>query len=148
MTLPQASDIVFLALTIWRESRGERWLAKVAVAHSILNRVARPSWWGKDIMSVVFKRLQYSSLTHKQDPQLTTWPRGDDPSWKESLEVASGVIDGIISNPFPGADSYHDISIPPPDWATINTFCGYIGRLRFHDVDQDYEQNQHPEVTA
>jgi spore germination cell wall hydrolase CwlJ-like protein len=139
MNHQQAADLAFLALTVWREARGEQWPGKVGVAHSILNRVKRPGWWGSDISSVVFKRLQYSSLTYPKDLQLTTWPKSDDPSWRECLEVAAGVIDGTISNPFPGADSYHDISIPAPAWATIENFCGYVGRLRFHDVDQDYE---------
>ena len=134
-------EMVFLALTIWREARGESEECQRAVAYSILNRVARPSWWGKDICSVVFKRLQYSSLTYKRDPQLTTWPeKEDDPAWMQCVNVANEAIGGVGVNPVPHADSYFDVSIPAPKWATAETFVGQVGRIRFYNTDHDHEQ--------
>lgn len=131
------ADIAFMALTIWREARGESVDGKTAVAYCILNRVSRPGWWGNDILSVVFKKWQFSSLTDPRDPQLTKWPLSNDPSWEESLAVAEGVISGGFKNPVQGADSYYDISIDPPKWANDGIFVKQIGRLRFYDVDKE-----------
>jgi hypothetical protein len=86
------SDLVLLALVVWREARGESRLAKVAVAMSILNRVDRPSWWGNTISTVVGRRLQYSSMTCPGDPQLVKWPINTDPSYVECLKVAEEAI--------------------------------------------------------
>lgn len=133
------SETVFLALVIWREARGEGLTGQVAVACSILNRVQRPSWWGKTVMEVLFKRLQYSSMTDKRDPQLVVWP-GLDPIWEQCMSVASNALENKLSNPVPGADSYYDISIPAPNWATTDTFVKQVGRIRFHNLDHDVER--------
>lgn len=134
------ADRAFAALTVWREARGESAAAQSGVAHCIMNRVRRPSWWGRDIMSVVFKKWQFSSLTDPQDRQLTTWPRTDDPSWTMSLNITCAVLDGTLPNPVPGADSYYDTSIQAPYWATPETFVGQFGRIRFHNLDRDIEK--------
>ncbi len=140
ITLSGYGAITFLALVIWREARGEPYQAKVGVAFSILNRVEKPGWWGKDIMSVIFKKWQYSSMTDPGDRQLTTWPAIVDLNWIESLAVARDAFLGKLTNPMPGADSYHDISIAPPKWATPQNRVGQIGRLIFYDVDLDTEK--------
>src|SRR5574343_1617704 len=93
-----ASDIVFLAVTIWREARGASDECRSGVGYSILNRVHRPSWWGSDIMSVVFKKWQYSSLTDPKDRQLTTWPASKDLSWWQCMEIADKVLAGMVVN--------------------------------------------------
>ena len=138
----RCDEITFAALTAWREARGAKSDECIAgVVHSILNRVRRPSWWGRDILSVVFKKWQYSSLTDPRDPQLTTWPKRDEPSWERCLRITQGVLDGSIDNPVPGADSYHDTSIKPPYWATPDKFVWQIDRILFYDLDQDYEKD-------
>lgn len=137
----RSCDLVFLALTVWREARGESDQAKLAVAYSILNRVTRPAWWGRDVQSVVFKMWQYSSLTDRHDRQLTTWPQSNDPSWEACLNASSVALAGSVeSNPVPGADSYYDTSIEAPAWTKSARFVAAIGRLRFWDVDRDYEK--------
>jgi spore germination cell wall hydrolase CwlJ-like protein len=132
------TEAVFLALVIWREARGEGLSGQVAVACSILNRVQRPSWWGKTVMEVLFKRLQYSSMTDKRDRQLVVWP-GWDPIWEQCLSVAQNALAGKLPNPVVGADSYYDTSIPAPNWATSDTFVKQVGRIRFHNLDHDVE---------
>jgi spore germination cell wall hydrolase CwlJ-like protein len=125
--------VSFAALCLWREARGEPRAGKIAVMWSIMNRVASPSW-GNTLMAVLFQRLQYSSLTYYSDPQLATWPKDNDPSWQEALEIAEGVIAGRIETPIGGADSFHDSSIKPPAWATAERFVKQIGRLLFYQV--------------
>jgi len=137
----EAADITFLSLTIWREARGESIQGQAGVAHAILNRVKKPSWWGKDIMSVIFKKWQFSSLTDPRDPQLTTWPAAADKSWQQCLQVACDAISGILANPVPGADSYFDVSIDAPYWADAETFVGQVGRIKFYNLDHDIEDH-------
>lgn len=128
-----------VALTIWREARGEPDEAQAAVAWTVLNRVARPGWWGKSIAEVCTKKWQYSSLTDPHDPQLVKWPLDSDPSWQAAWMIAGEVLAGMFPCPVPGADSYFDPSIAPPAWTNGATFCGKIGRLSFYDVDHDHE---------
>lgn len=135
----QSAELTFLALCLWREARGEQEAGQLGVAMAIMNRVERPSWWGHSLLEVLFKKWQFSSLTDPNDRQLTTWPLPSYPSWGRCLEVARRVLSGNEPNPVPGADSYHDISIKAPKWTATARFVGQLGRLRFYDVDYDYE---------
>lgn len=134
-------ELVLLALTIWREARGESRDARIAVGGSIKNRVDRPSWWGTDWISVMRKKWQYSSLTDPHDPQLTNWPAADDAAFAECLELADGIMAGRYRSTMLGADSYFDSSIAPPKWAAEHPDrkIGTIGRLTFYNLDQDVE---------
>jgi N-acetylmuramoyl-L-alanine amidase len=136
------ADRTFLALCLWREARGENRLTRIGVAMAVMNRVNRPSWWGKNLTEVLFKKWQFSSLTDPNDRQLTTWPLPNDLSWQECLDLACQVIDKAVPNSVPGADSYFDISIPAdqwPKWTATARFVCQLGRIRFYDVDHDYE---------
>ena len=136
MIKEQAADMVFMALVIWREARGECREAKEAVAGCILNRVEFSGWWGSGVMGVMFKKWQISSLTDPKDKQLTKWPSPIDPSWRECLDVADQAVSGKLVHPAPGADSYFDISRPNPDWATDEIFVRQIGRIKFYNTDR------------
>ena len=138
MTDDLMADKVFLALVVWREARGEEYNARVAVANSILNRVHKPSWWGNDVLSVVGKKFQYSSLTNPGDPQLILWPKNDS-NWQVCLQIACDAIYGRTMDTAPGADSYWDSSIMAPKWATADNFVCKIGKLSFHNTDHDHE---------
>lgn len=141
----KAWGLSLLALTLWREARGERDDALIAVACSIKNRVDRPSWWGQDLVSVLTKKWQYSSLTDPNDRQLTTWPQPHDASFAECLNIAWGVMEGVYHSPVKGADSYYDDSLQGervPKWAQAHPerFVGKVGRLSFFNMDQDVEE--------
>jgi len=134
MTLATAAEITFLALAIWRESRGEPIETRIAIAQVAATRAKHPSWWGRDILSVLFRKWQFSSLTDPRDPQLTTWPGADDETWKECLQIAADTIAGRTAITTPEADHYHDISIPPPEWAIKEKYLRQIGRVRFYKL--------------
>lgn len=140
IALQQSADIGFLALTIWRESRGESIETQTGIANVILNRVRNPAWWGRDLMGVVFKKWQFSSLTDPHDRQLTTWPAHGDVIWQQCLDVAFNAINGTAKNLVPGADSYYDTSIPAPNWADPDRFVAQLGRVRFYNLDRDVEK--------
>ena len=147
LTNATCTQTFYLALAIWREARGEPQLGRTAVGYSILNRVARPSWWGRTVDEVITKKWQYSSLTDPRDKQLTRWPLLSDISWQECLGVAMqllfpGVAAAPVDNPVPGADSYYDVSITAPKWTVTARKCGQVGRIIFYDVDHDYEKEE------
>lgn len=128
-----------LALVVYREARGETLQAQIAVAFSILNRVVHPGWWGSSLSAVIGKKWQYSSMTAPGDPQLGLFPHEPDPAFDQCMNAASMVLNAQVENPVPGADSYYDVSITAPKWATPSTFVKQIGNLIFHNVDHDYE---------
>lgn len=127
-------DRCFLALALYREARGETREARIGVAWCVRTRVERGGWWGNTYSGVLRTKWQFSSLTDPRDPQLSVWPRSDDAVFLECLDVAAGVIGGWLPCPFPGADSYHDTSIPPPPWAEQARKCGRSGKLIFYSV--------------
>lgn len=131
--------LVLLSLVIWREARGEGVNGWKAVGCSIRNRVLRPSWWGKDYISVITKKWQYSAMGAPGDPQLIKYPKTDDARFYEIMSIASDIIEGYLKSPVPGADSYYDDSISAPSWATPDKFIAKVGRLNFYNMDQDYE---------
>jgi N-acetylmuramoyl-L-alanine amidase len=135
------ASVYYLGLVVYREARGEIMAARVAVAYTVMNRAARPKWWGSTIQSVIFKKWQYSSMTDPNDPQvkLHTLPTTDDPAFLECLTTACEVLGGVTGNPVPGADSYYDDSIAAPNWTAGARFVAKIGKLNFYDVDHDYE---------
>uniref|UniRef100_A0A6M3KEV7 Putative cell wall hydrolase n=1 Tax=viral metagenome TaxID=1070528 RepID=A0A6M3KEV7_9ZZZZ len=129
------ADMVFLALVVWREARGESDEGKAGVIHCVLNRVDNPKWWGRNVCQVIFKKWQFSSMTDPKDPQLTNWPDPESESWQKCFRLAECAIFGTLENPVPEADSYHDISIPDPAWAPSSKFIGQIGRIKFYNTD-------------
>jgi spore germination cell wall hydrolase CwlJ-like protein len=131
----QVKAAFFLALLIWRESRGEGAQGMTAVGCSVRDRVRNPGWWGNDYLSVIEKKWQYSSLTNPKDGQLTAFPPQGDPQFDFALDSAIGIIGGWVRHPVAGADSYYDDSIPPPEWATPDKLVGKIGRLNFYNID-------------
>lgn len=127
-----SANIVLLGLVVWRESRGEPYEAKLAVAFSVLTRVKHPSWWGNSIQSVIAKPLQYSSMTHAGDPNLVKYPVEGDTDWNDSIQASTAAISGSVPNPAPTADSYIDNSIAPPPWALKAALVAEIGHFRFY----------------
>ncbi len=134
VTLKRAQDNFIMALTLWREDRGGTPEGRAAIAYVILNRVARQSWWGKNVLEVCTKKWQFSSLTAPGDPQLVIWPSEADSIWQDCLQAVANALDGTLPNPIGRAVNYYDVSIKAPDWATDDKFIAQIGRLRFYEA--------------
>lgn len=128
---------VMLSLLVWREARGETRAAKIAVAFSVLNRVDSPKWWGTSIGAVIAKKWQYSSMAAPGDPNLIQYPLPHDLSFQDSMSAVNAAIAVGAINTVPGADSYYDLSIPPPKWAKPEQFVKQVGAFRFYNTDGD-----------
>lgn len=136
------TDAFLLRLTVWREASNQPPEAMAAVCHCILNRVAKPSWWGRTLNDVCTKREQFTSMnTATNDPNLRRWPKSGDASWEQVAEIVFQCQLGVIAHPLPGCDSYYDDSIAPPYWAVEHPErCrGKIGKFSFYDMDKDVE---------
>jgi len=138
-SLWKSYQISLLALAMWREARGEGSEAMIAIGCALRNRAQKPCWWGKNLIAVITKKWQVSSMAAPGDRQLILYPQEGDKAFDQALSLAGQVINGLVENLFPGADSWYDDSIPAPKWATKDNFCGKIGRLSFHNVDMDTE---------
>ena len=128
-----SSNIIFMALCLWREARGESVACRIAIAYVIMNRVLHPKWgWKSDIMQVIFMPMQFSSLTDPKDKQLTLWPASNDVQWLECVKIAEQVVYGDAINPIGAANHYYDISIPAPYWAKDSNFIIQIDNIKFY----------------
>ena len=125
-------NVVFLALMVWREARGESFDAKLAVAYVACARAIKGGWWGGTIMAVLFKKDQFSSMTYPGDPNLVQWPQPTDYTWNDSLNAAKQAIAKSVVNPAPNADSYFSVDIPEPSWAQKATFVAQIDHFKFY----------------
>jgi hypothetical protein len=125
-----------MGLLAYREARGCTNLAILAVLFVVMTRVKLGGWWGSDVIAVITHPDQFSSMTVKGDPGLRVWPVSGDPVWKRCMSLAESAFTGTIGNPVPGADSYYDTSIPPPNWATApeTRFLEQIENLRFYST--------------
>lgn len=127
ITTANAYERVLLALCIWREARGESVEAQRGVAWVILNRAAKPSWWGKDIVSVVLAPSQFSSF-NKGDPNSLLFPSSADPVFREIVLLAADPGD----DPTSGATSYNSLPLDhQPDWAAGMVKTCDIGAFHF-----------------
>ena len=122
-----------LARTIYGEARGESLAGKVAVAYTIVNRAARPSWWGKTVVEVCLKPWQYSCW-NANDPnsQLIKEVTLESHSFRDCFGVACLVLNRTLPDPVSGATHYYALSMPsPPSWAAALKSITVIGGHKF-----------------
>ncbi|WP_217705670.1 cell wall hydrolase [Peristeroidobacter soli] len=136
-----ADELSALAKTMWGEARGEGAEGMSAVAHVVLNRVARQTYWGKTVAAVCLRPYQFSC-----------W-NTDDPNRSQLLKLTSA--NGIYSlalqlaqqlrdldpterarqDTTSGATHYHARTITPPRWARGRTPCARIrNHLFYRDI--------------
>ena len=117
------------ALSAWREARGEGRDGLRAVIHVIANRAAMHN---KSWAQIVYQKLQFSSMTYGQDPQLSVIPIQPDPVFVNCYEIADLIKNGGDFDLTQGATHYFADSIPMPDWAKGMTETIKIGHHTFY----------------
>lgn len=118
--LAALDDTQLLALCIWGEARGEPVIGQLAVTHVVLNRVARPSWWGHDVRSVILKEWQFSYFNSRSPgPGLV------------QLAIAELALGKLTLDPTLGATHYHAVGMTP-DWTRFMRHVVDIGKHRFY----------------
>lgn len=103
------------ALTIWREGSGVSHDARLGMYHTIRNRVAKPGWWGNDLVSVCTKPYQYSSMTALGDPNLKRWPVKGESTFVDCMAIVSA---SVLMDVTGGATHYYTVPLtaPPKEW--------------------------------
>lgn len=126
-------DLRILAKTLWGEARGEGVLGMQAVACVILNRVAKPRWWGSTITGVCLKAWQFSCWNPGDPNARKLESLGEDaPGFREALDVARQAIAGTLDDITHGADHYYALSMKtPPRWALKAEPVAVIGGHAF-----------------
>jgi spore germination cell wall hydrolase CwlJ-like protein len=122
---------MMLALTMWREARGEGVIGMRAVGHVIKNRVDAthlPDKWD-DIMT---KKWQFSSLTATGDSQLVAWPNSPDPIFEEAMNLADSIFTNMDADITAGATHYFNPGVVLPTWAASMTKIASIGHHDFY----------------
>ena len=110
-----------LARTIYGEARSETLEGMKAVAHVVLNRVAKAKknngkyWWGHDVITVCQKPYQFSCW-NPGDPnrkKLMSVGRKSS-SFRKCIEVATLAVNGDLGKDITnGADHYHTTAVAP-----------------------------------
>lgn len=111
--------IVMLALTAYREARGEGKDGMLAVMCVIRNRVNAK--WG-DWDHVITQKWQFSSITAPGDGQLVVWPDSPNAVFELAMQLAQGVYDGTTADITGGALFYFNRKTTPANssfWKTV-----------------------------
>ena len=128
------SESDLLARVIWGECRGKSAEEARAIAHVVINRAAKPCWWGTDVKTVCLAPKQFSCL-NPGDPNLPKILAGDfrDGSWGTCLTEAATAISGESQDPTNGATNYHATAMRPyPAWSKTMTATTTIGSHVFY----------------
>jgi len=107
MDYTKLTDKELLTLCIYGEARGETPLGKLGVAHVVLNRAAKPRWWGHDVQSVILRHQQFSCF-NKSDPNAKHLEIMANSGYYDPacLQVAVLALEGYTIDPTNGADHY------------------------------------------
>jgi spore germination cell wall hydrolase CwlJ-like protein len=110
-------DLDTLARTIFGEARGETIEGKIAVAHVVLNRVRKKSWYGGTITEVCRWPWQFSCW-NENDPNLAklTSVTLDDQAFQHCMYAALAAVLGQAPDPTSASTHYHTLSVSP-NWA-------------------------------
>lgn len=116
-----------LALTMWREARGEGAEGMKAVGCVIRNRAHNGTW-----SQVMTAKWQFSSLTAPGDPMLVQWPVQEDAQFLMAMSLAAGIYLGTIPDSTDGATHYFNPNVVKPKWAQTLTKVVTIGHHDFY----------------
>lgn len=122
-----------LARTVYGEARGEPVRGMEAVAAVVMNRVARPGWWGDDILSVCLRPAQFSCW-NPSDPNRAVIEAAapTDPVFAACLRISRRAAAGVLPDPVVGATHYHNRDAWPR-WARGKAPCAEVGRHLFYN---------------
>ena|SRR5581483_1566543 len=105
-------DKALLALTLWREARGEGKEGMQAVGCVIRNRANANGSWRKTMAA----KWQFSSLTAPGDSMLISWPTNEK-TFEDAMEIAEGIYNNSLPDITLGSTHYRN-----PVTATSKSF--------------------------
>jgi N-acetylmuramoyl-L-alanine amidase len=140
------NDLHAMALTIWRESRGEGNLGMQAVASVIVNRAS--AWYEMSstdpIHATIFQKNQFTSMSVPSDPEFRLQPELDDPQYAFAVSICEATINGRNPDPTKGALYYANLAEATSGWFSRvisgpdgkgtpeHPLCAVIGKQSFY----------------
>jgi len=109
--------ITLLTMAVWGEARGQSYGAKLAVAHTIINRANKPCWWGRTLKQVLLKPYQFS-IFNKDDVNYGKLLYADEcKAWPACVDAVQKALVSREVDPTKGATHFFSGS-RLPSWAT------------------------------
>ncbi|MDA2936541.1 cell wall hydrolase, partial [Patescibacteria group bacterium AH-259-L05] len=137
------SEEILLARMIFGEAGNQLEDTKIGVGFTVINRVRKQrSTWGFSIREVILKKDQYDALWNPitsggvRDP-LDNADLLTQKAWKESYNIARGILDGSLEDSTSGATNFHSYKEREefPDWATKENFKIKLGDIYFYELE-------------
>jgi len=131
-------DFITLCQTVYGEARGEATEGRMAVIHTILNRVKKNTWYGKTASDVCLKNQQFScwnvSDPNREKMENLTWDETENNGIFQDVKLALNwwkIGQDVTDN----ATHYHTGSVKP-NWSRGKIACKVIGNhFFFNDVE-------------
>ncbi len=128
-----------LTLMVWREASNTPRAWRMVI-WTVLNRASarnvlgKPMWWGGDVVSVITKKWQFTSMTGNGDPNLTRWPTANDPVYEAIANEVDVLTDGTV--PVQTDAVYYfslPLTSPPAAWGPVSlALGGDCGAVKFY----------------
>ena len=124
------TNITYLILCIYFESRNQDMSTKIKIGHVVMNRMVKSD---KSIKDVVTKPWQFSWMNESMKTGKLP-PVDDYKAYIECSEAAMKVLDERIDGKdFFGATHFYDDSIPAPYWVpSMKKDLGKFGNFYFY----------------
>lgn len=134
-------EVDTLARTMWGEARGEGDIGLTAVAHVVLNRVARAKehgryWWGNSIIQVCQKPYQFSCW-NRSDPSYKKLIAVDERNldFATCIRIARRAVIGTIGEDITKGATHYHADYVDPYWAKGQEPTITIGRHIFYNLE-------------
>jgi len=123
-------DVDWIALTVKQEAEGEPYIGKLAVAYTIVNRMAR---FHRSAARIVLAPYQFSCWNTNSPTRLRLDVDMTDPVWRDSYQAAQSALDKTQPDPTHGATHYLNPHVLPvlPDWYAKEKVLATIGHHEF-----------------
>jgi len=109
--------MVLAALDLWREAQNQSYQAMLGVAWVMKNRIIFPH----DMVYVITKKFQFSSMTAPGDLNLVKWPETNDVAFPICCQAVEAVFAPGAVDPTLGATFYFSppVTSPPAAWGPV-----------------------------
>ena len=121
------TDINLMSLLIWHEARGESPIGKLAVAHVVINRVGKRTWYGNSIRDVITKPYQFSVFN---DDNFALFYESS------CVAIAELALSNHTVDPTNGATHFHADYVAP-GWASDMRYLLRIGAHLFYKAKNE-----------
>lgn len=99
-----AMQVTGPALCAWRENRNHGMVGIQSIVNVLRNRSVRDN---TTMYAEAVKKLQFSSMTAKGDPELTLWPADSDPQYAQAEQMVTQSQAGQLTDLTEGSTLYY-----------------------------------------